>query len=165
MRVKNWVRNALAFLGAAALAASATAQTKVSGTANCKADPATPVAVGDMAGHSFGIGKAQCTWSKFEIGGVAYKDGVSVSMDDINGSKVTSNGYHTATMADGGTTTAHFHGTAKMKDGKFVSGGGTWTFSSGTGKYKGIKGKGTYKGTPNADGTVSYLVEGEYSMP
>ncbi len=38
-------------------------------------------------------------------------------------------------------------------------------FSSGTGKFKSIKGKGTFKGTPNADGTVSFQVDGEYSLP
>jgi hypothetical protein len=165
MRVKNWVKNALVFLGVAALAASAAAEMKTSGTALCKPDPPAPVAVEDMAGHAFAIGKAQCTWTKFEIGGVAYKDGVSVSMDEMNGDKSTSDGYHTATLANGDKTTAHFHGTAMVKDGKFVSGGGTWTFSSGTGKYMGIKGKGTFKGTPNADGTVAYQVDGEYSMP
>jgi hypothetical protein len=159
------IKTALVFLCAAALAASAVAQTKTSGTAQCKGDPPTPVAIGDSEGHFFAIGKAQCTWTKFELGGVAYKDGVSVSTDEINGNKATSNGYHTATLANGDKTTAHFHGTSTSKDGKFVSGGGTWTFSSGTGKFKGIKGKGTFKGTPNADGTVSYQVDGEYTMP
>ena len=159
------IKTALVFLGAAALAASAVAQTKTSGTAQCKGDPPTPVAIGDRDGHSFAIGKAQCTWTKFELGGVAYKDGVSVSMDEINGNKAASNGYHTATLANGDKTTAHFRGTSTSKDGKFVSGSGTWTFSSGTGKFKGIKGKGTFKGTPNADGTVSYQVDGEYTMP
>jgi hypothetical protein len=159
------IKTVFVFLGVAALAASAVAQTKASGTAQCKADPPAPVAVGDSAGHSFAIGKAQCTWSNFEIGGVQYKDGVSVSMDEINGDKSTSNGYHTATLANGDKTTGHFHGTATMKDGKFVSGGGTWTFSGGTGKCKGIKGKGTFKGTPNADGTVTYQVDCEYSLP
>ena len=41
---------------------------------------------------------------------------------------------------------------------------GGWQECKGTGKCKGIKGKGTYKGTPNADGTVSYKVDGEYSL-
>ena len=158
-------KTVLVFLGAAALAASAAAQTKTSGTAQCKADPAAPVEIGDRAGHSFAIGKGQCTWSSFEIAGVQYKDGVSVSADEINGEQATSDGYHTATLANGDKTTAHFHGMATMKDGKFQSGGGTWTFVSGTGKCKGIKGKGTYKGTPNADGTVAYKVDGEYSLP
>ena len=159
------VKTVLVFLGAATLAASAVAQTKVSGTAQCKADPPAPVAIGDKPGHSFAIGKAQCTWTGFAIAGVPYKDGVGVSLDEINGDKSTSNGYHTATLASGDKAAAHFNGTAVMKDGKFVSGGGTWTFTSGTGKCKGIKGKGTFKGTPNADGTVAYQVDGEYSIP
>jgi hypothetical protein len=158
-------KTVLVFLGAAALAASAVAQTKTSGTAQCKADPPTPVEIGDKPGHSFAIGKGQCTWTGFEIAGVQYKDGVSVSADEMNGDKSTSNGYHTATLANGDKTTAHFHGTGTSKDGKFQSAGGTWTFVSGTGKCKGIKGKGTYKGTPNADGTVAYKVDGEYSLP
>jgi len=159
------IKTALVFLGAAALAASAAAQTKTSGTAQCTADPPAPVEIGDKPGHSFAVGKGQCTWTGFEIGGVAYKDGVSVSSDEMNGHKATSNGYHTATLANGDKTTAHFHGTSTMKDGKFASGGGTWTFSSGTGKYKGVRGGGTYKGTPNADGTVAYKVDGEYTLP
>ena len=140
-------------------------QGKASGTAECKVDPLAPVAIGDREGHAFAIGKAECTWSNFAIAGVQYKEGVSVSIDEINGDKSTGNGYHTATLANGDKTTARFQGTATSKDGKFVSGNGTWTFASGTGKYKGIKGKGTYKGTPNADGTVTYQVEGEYTLP
>ena len=159
------VKTILVFLGAAALAASAASQTKASGTAACKSDPPTPVAIGDSEGHSYAIGKAQCTWTKFELGGVAYKDGVSVWTDEIHGDKATSNGYHTATLANGDKAACRFHGTSTAKDGKFVSGGGTWEFTSGTGKLKGIKGKGTFKGTPNADGTVTYQVDGEYTMP
>lgn len=158
-------KTVLVFLGAAALAASAVAQTKTSGTAQCKSDPPAPVEVGDKAGHALAISKSQCTWTGFEIAGVPYKDGLSVSSEEMNGDQSTSNGYHTATLANGDKTTAHFHGTGMSKDGKFVSGGGTWTFSSGTGKCKGIKGKGTYKGTPNADGTVSFKVNGEYTLP
>jgi len=37
--------------------------------------------------------------------------------------------------------------------------------ASGTGKLKGIKGGGTYKGTAGADGSITYAVEGEYSLP
>jgi len=165
MRVKTWVRNALVFLGTAALAASAAAETKTSGTAQCKGDPPSPVEVGDKPGHAFAVNKAQCTWTGFEIAGVPYKDGVSVSMDEINGSKSVGTGYHTATLANGDKAIARFHGTATTKDGKLQSVSGGWAFVSGTGKCKGIKGRGTYKGTPNADGTVTYQVEGEYSIP
>jgi hypothetical protein len=160
-----WVKTVLVFLGAAALATSAAAQNKSTGTAQCKPDPPVPVEIGDKPGHFFAIGKAQCTWSGFEIAGVQSKEGVSLSLDEIHGDKSTGNGYHTATYASGDKTVAHFQGTTTTKDGKFLSGGGTWTYTSGTGKFKGIKGKGTFKGTPNADGTVAYHVEGTYSLP
>ena len=160
-----WSKRVMVFLGAVAFAAAAAAQTKTSGTAQCKSDPPAPVEVGDKPGHALAISKSQCTWTGFEIAGVAYKDGLSISTEEMDGDKSTSNGYHTATLANGDKATAHFHGTGTSKDGKFVSGGGTWTFASGTGKCKGIKGKGTYKGTPNADGTVTFQVDGEYSLP
>ena len=148
------------------VAASLSAQTKTSGTATCKADPPAPVALTDKPNHSFGIGKAQCTWTGFEVAGQPYKDGASTSLDEVTGDAVaTLRGYHTATTSSGDTTTARFQGSGKMKDGKFLSGEGTWTFTSGTGKLKGIKGKGTYKGKPNADGTMGYEVTGEYQLP
>jgi hypothetical protein len=148
------------------VAAGLSAQTKTSGTATCKADPLAPVALTDKPNHSFGVGKAQCTWTGFEVAGQPYKDGTSTSLDEITGDAVvTLRGYHTATTSSGDTTTARFQGSGKLKDGKPLSGEGTWTFTSGTGKLKGIKGKGTYKGKPNADGTMSYEVTGEYQLP
>ena len=45
-----------------------------------------------------------------------------------------------------------------------MSDAGTWSFTDGTGKLKGIQGKGTFKGSPNADGTMTYQVDGEYSL-
>jgi hypothetical protein len=147
------------------VAAGLSAATKTSGTATCKTDPATPVALTDMPNHAFAVGKAQCTWTKFEVAGLPYKDGVSTELEEITGDTISMTGYHTATMSNGDTTTARYQGSAKTKDGKPVSGEGTWTFTSGTGKAKGIKGKGTFKGTANADGSVSYLVDGEYSLP
>ena len=159
------IKTAFVFLAAVAVAATAAAQTKTSGTATCKQDPLTPVAVGDGPGHALAVSKAQCTWSKFEIAGQQSKEGVSVAMEDINGETMTSNGYHTATLANGDKTVARYQGTSTAKDGKLLTGGGTWTYASGTGKFKGIKGKGTYKATPNADGTVTFQVDGEYTLP
>jgi hypothetical protein len=156
----------LLFLGVL-VAVSLSAATKTSGTATCKTDPASPppVALSDQPNHAFAIGKAQCTWTGFSVGGQAYKDGVSTSLNEISGDTSSANGYHVATTTTGDTTVSKFQGSAKLKDGKPVSGGGTWSFTSGTGKLKGVKGKGTYKGTANADGSMSYKVEGEYSLP
>ena len=159
------VKGLLVFLFAVALAATAAAQTKTSGSATCKSDPPSPVALTDKPNHSFAVGKAQCTWTKFEVAGLQSKDGISTSLDEITGDATSFRGYHVATMTNGDTTAVEFRGTGKLKDGKPVSGEGTWTYTSGTGKLKGIKGKGTFKGTGNADGSVTYQIEGEYSLP
>ncbi len=157
---------ALLFLGVL-VAVSVSAATKTSGTAICKPDPASPapVAVSDMPNHSFVVGEAQCTWTGFPVAGQPYKDGVSVSLGEISGDTNSYSGYHVATTTTGDRTVARFQGSAKLKDGKPVSEDGTWNFTGGTGKLKGIKGKGTYQGTPNADGSMSYKVDGEYSLP
>lgn len=160
------VKSLLVFLFAVALAATAAAQTKISGTAQCKPDPSTPVPIGDKPNHSFAVGKAQCTWTKtFDIAGVQVKDGVSVSSDETSGDTTSSHGYHMGAMANGDKFESTFQGKAHSKDGKLASAEGTWTFTDGTGKLKGIKGKGTYKGPANADGSITYQVDGEYQLP
>ncbi len=154
----------ISFLGVL-LAAGLLAETKASGTATCKPNPSTPVALTDKPNHSFMVGQAQCTWTGFEVAGQAYKDGVSTDLDEITGDATSFHGYHVATTASGDTASCSYKGSGKLKDGKPVGGEGTWTFTSGTGKLKGIKGHGTFKGTANADGTMTYKVEGEYSLP
>ena len=156
----------LLFLGVL-VAVSLSAATMTSGTATCTMDPASPapVALTDMPNHAFAVGKAHCTWTGFSVAGQAYKDGVSTSLNEISGDTSTATGYHVATTTTGDSATAKFQGSGKLKDGKNVSDGGTWTFTSGTGKLKGIKGKGTYRGTANPDGTMTYKVTGEYSLP
>jgi hypothetical protein len=156
----------LLFLGVL-VAVNLPAATKTSGTATCKQDPASPspVAVSDNPNHSFVVGKAECTWTGFPVAGQPYKDGVSVSLGEISGDTNSYHGYHVATTTTGDRTVAKFQGSGKLKDGKPVGESGTWTFTSGTGKLKGITGKGTYTGTSNADGSMSYKVEGEYTLP
>ena len=158
-------RFASILLSGVLVAAGLSAQTKTSGTATCKPDPSTPVVVTDQPNHSFMVGRAQCTWTKFEVAGVQYKDGISTDLDEITGDKTSFHGYHVATAANGDTSVSKYQGTGKMKDGKPASGEGTWTFTSGTGKLKGIKGKGTFKGTANPDGSMTYQIEGEYQLP
>jgi hypothetical protein len=160
-------RTALAFLAAVALAAAANAQTKISGTIQCaKADPQHAIEVGDSPGHMIGISKTACTWSKpMEIAGSKTKEGYSVSYDDMTATKDSGHGVHGSTMDNGDKFYVKFQGTGTIKDGGMQTASGTWSFASGTGKLKGIKGKGTYKGTGSADGSATYEVEGEYSLP
>jgi hypothetical protein len=149
------------------VAAALSAATKASGKATCKSDPASPAPVteSEQPSHAFVIGKAQCTWTGFTVAGQDYKEGVSVSLGEISGDANSYHGYHVATTAAGDKSVSRFEGSAKLKDGNPVGESGTWVLTSGTGKLKGIKGKGTYKGTPNADGTMTYTVEGEYTLP
>ncbi|HTY40635.1 MAG TPA: hypothetical protein VMH79_02045 [Thermoanaerobaculia bacterium] len=159
-------RFAVSALGALALAATLSAQTKISGTIQCKPGPVAPVAIGDKPGHAFAVVQSECTWTRpIEIAGVPSKSGVDTVVTEMSGNKSSDRGYHLDTMANGDKFTARFQGTGTSKDGKPVSASGTWSFIEGSGKVKGIKGKGTYKGTANADGTMTNEIEGEYSLP
>ena len=158
----------LALLASLAFAAALPAQTKTSGSVQCaKPDPSYSVEVGDHPGHIYALGKVACTWTKpMEIGGITTKDGIDVAFQEFHGSKSTDNGSHWSTMSNGDKTFVQFHGTTMLdKDGKPQSTSGHWSYTGGTGKMKGIKGKGTYVGKPNADGSVIYDVEGEYTLP
>jgi hypothetical protein len=154
----------LAFLGVLAGSVLA-AQTKVSGTATCKPDPVTAVPRSDNPNRSVAVGRAECTWTGFTLAGVATKSGVSTDFDEMTADGVSFHGYHVAAMANGDSTVAKYEGKAKMKDGKPIGSEGTWAYEGGTGKLKGIQGKGSFKATPNADGTVTYQVDGEYKLP
>src|SRR5215470_12753379 len=158
-------RFALLAVLAFALAAAASAQTKISGTMQCKSQPPSPVPVGDAPNHAVAIVKTQCTWPKpAMIGGVATKDSDDTIVSDMTGDKAADHGYSVGTMANGDKIHVKFGGSSKSKDGKPVSGEGTWSFTGGTGKFQGLKGKGTYKGTANPDGTITYTIDGDSSM-
>lgn len=145
----------------------ASAQTKISGTVQCaKADIHQKADIGDRPNHSFVLSQSQCAWTKpLEIGDTKDTTGVSTAFDELRGNTSHTQGHVVDTMASGDKAFVSYRGTATLKDGVPQSFTGTWTYTGGTGKLKGLKGKGTYKGTPAADGTVSYEVEGEYELP
>lgn len=146
-------------------AASASAQTKVSGTMQCpKAETQQFVPVGDRPEHSLGVEQYKCTWSKpLEIEGAKSKDDVITETNEISGGSVHSHGFSVDTTEGGDKYFTRFQGTATMKDGTLESSKGTWTFNGGTGKLKGIKGKGTYTCAPSGDG-FTCDAEGEYQL-
>ena len=69
------------------LAATAAAQTKMSGKAHCaKADPDYSIDVGDRAGHVLALRKAACTWTEAaEIAGLKTKTGQDVATSEVSG--------------------------------------------------------------------------------
>jgi hypothetical protein len=160
-------RFALLALAAFVVAASASAETKISGELQCKAEPPAPVAIPDKPNHVYAIVKAACTWTKpFDMGGSAVKDGTETISSEMWGEKGSDRGYFAGSTAGGDTYTVKFAGTSHSKDGKPAGNEGTWSFMGGTGKLKGLKGGGKYKSGPaNADGTQTTQVDGEYSLP
>ncbi len=146
-----------------AVASLANAQNKVSGSAQCgKPDVQQKADVPDHAGHMLTLAQMKCTWTKpLEVDGVQDKDGVDSAVGDVRGSMGTSHGYYIDTMANGDKTFVRWQGTDNMKDGTSE---GKWSYAGGTGKFKGLKGGGTYKGKTAQDGTVSFDVEGEYTL-
>src|SRR5262249_28597219 len=139
------------------MAASAAAQTKQSGTAQCKTESEQNMEVGDRPGHALGVSKATCTWTKpMEMAGSQTKEGVDVASAEITGNKLRVHGYHTGTLANGDKFYVRFQGTGTSKDGKPETAEGTWSYTGGTGSLKGLKGKGTYKGKANPDGSITY---------
>jgi hypothetical protein len=146
-------------------AVAASAQTKISGTAQCgKPDPQHMIPVGDRPDHSLGVAQVKCTWTKpMEIAGDKSKDGVSTGTDDISGNTGRAHGFHVSTMDSGDKFFVWYQGTETMKDGALVSHKGNWGFTGGSGKLKGIKGKGTFTCTASGDGS-SCEVEGDYEL-
>lgn len=142
-------------------AAAASAQTKVSGTAQCaKPDPMNAIAVGDRPDHNLFVAQIKCTYSKpMEIGGDKSKGGVSTEMADSTGDNSKARGFHVVTMESGDKVFFSYQGTGTSKDAK-----GNWAINGGSGKLKGIKGKGAYNCTATGDGALSCEVEGEYQL-
>jgi len=146
----------------------ATAQTKASGSLTCtKPDPMHMVEVGDKPGHAMVVNKSACTWSKpMDIGGMQAKEGASTEISEANGPKSNGNGVHWGTVEGGDKYFVRYASSAtSTKEGALEAVSGTWKYTGGTGKLKGITGKGTYKGKGNADGSASFEVEGEWSLP
>jgi hypothetical protein len=157
----------MAFAALILVAASAGAQTKLSGTIQCaKPDQQTAIPVNDRAGHAFVVVKVKCTWTKpIDLGGVASKTGEDTAFSEADGAKSKDSGYDVTTMANGDQFVVRFSGASTLdKNGMPQTQKGTWSFVRGTGKLKGITGKGTFDGRGAADGTVTTAVEGEYQI-
>ena len=138
------------------------AQTKIAGSAQCgKPDVEQKVDVPDHPGHSLAISQMKCTWTKpFEIAGVQSKEGVDSGVADVHAKGANSHGYYVDTMANGDKAFVRWQGRDMEANSE-----GKWTYAGGTGKFKGLQGGGTYKGKRSDDGSVSFDIEGEYTLP
>ena len=141
------------------------AQTKFSGSLQCKLGEQHALEVGDRPGHSLMVYKATCTSPKpMEIAGTQTTEAILTGSNEFSGTKFREHGYAVFTWANGDKSNASFQGSGTVTDG-VVAEEGTSNFTGGTGKLKGIKGKGTFKGKGAADGSTTFEVEGEYELP
>jgi hypothetical protein len=148
-----------------AMAASAAAQNKFSGTCNQgKPEPNYTLTVGDKADHSITLAKVKCIWKSGELGGVALKDEDDTYTSDASGKTSHDKGYGVGTAANGDKYFVRFEGTTNMEKNAPVSATCTWSFAGGTGKLKGLTGKGTCTGKFDATGAAVYDIQGDYQI-
>lgn len=154
-------------LVAIALSGLSLAQTKISGTVKCgKPDQSQKIDIGDTPNHSYAISQGKCTWTKpMTIAGIQSGNDVVSSSVETTSTGATMHGYGLDTMSNGDKFKVRLTSKDVVKDGNTTSSAGTFAFVSGTGKLKGLQGKGTFKGKPDADGSMVFDVEGEYTLP
>jgi hypothetical protein len=165
--VGKMTRYLLLFSCVFAIASSAVAQTKASGTVECgKADPTYTIQVPDEKEFSYIIGQFKCTWTKAStVAGLQSTQNVQVEFDEQKGTsgRSTSSGFTQYTNGD----KAYWTWTGTY-DTKTMLASGTWTYTRGTGKLLGIKGNGTgtckLKTAESGGGSVCEI-KGEYTLP
>src|SRR5262249_1343039 len=94
----------LVWLAALLLAVPATAQTKLSAKVHClKTAPDYSIEVGDKPGYVLMVRKQTCT-EDWKIADLAVKSAQDVATGEMNATTGRDNGYHTATMENGTST-------------------------------------------------------------
>ena len=152
---------------ALALASSALAQTKISGTLDCnKADLSYAIPIPDREGYAFAMNQNKCTWAKgFSIRGLQATEFINTPFNELEGASGRSTAVGLSRFTNGDAAYSRSTGTYDPK-GLTVS--GKWTFTHGTGTLLGLKGGGTYTcKMKSAEPGAGYTCEvaGEYTLP
>ena len=152
---------------ALAIASSATAQTKISGTLDCeKADARHVIQIPEREGFAYVISQFKCAWTKdFSIEGLQSKDYVNTVFGEVLGSTIRITATGATHYVSGDRAYSRSVGT---RDQKKLTSSGKWTYVLGTGKLRGIKGGGTYTcKMKGAEPDAGYICdsEGEYTLP
>ncbi len=160
MEKATWV-----FLVVLALATSAAAQNKFSGSVKCvKPDKDYSIEVGDQPGHVFQIMHVVCVYTKGEFAGIRLKDEADTGFYEMTKDVAHGRFSGLISMANGDKVYISGESTMAMKSGAPQGEQGKATFDGGTGKFKSIKGSGTYKVSFATDGTATVEVAGEYQI-
>jgi hypothetical protein len=160
-------RYLLLFSCAFAIASSAVAQTKISGSLDCdKADPIHSIQVPDRNGFSFVIAQYKCTWTKpLVIEGLESKNNVDVEFYEITGNSLRYLSTAVTYYSNGDKVFSRGTGTTDQKS---LDSSGKWTYTGGTGKLRGIKGGGTAickSKSSESDAGYTCEIESEHTLP
>jgi hypothetical protein len=152
---------------AVALASSAVAQTKITGSIDCgKGDPSYTIPIPDREGFAFVMDQNKCTWPKSgPVEGLQPKELVNTRFIEVTGASSQTTAAGVTRYDNGDKLYTRSTGPGKLKE---LTSSGKWTIVGGTGKLAGIKGGGTYTCTlKSADPGAGYTcdVVGEYTVP
>jgi len=145
----------------------AVAKDKLISEWNCgKASDLHSIDVGDQANHSYAVSQVTCTSVKGEVGGVREREGIATRFTEKIGDTTQWHGVIVVTTENGDKIhyTYANKGPGQLKDGKFQSGSEKWSIVGGTGRFSGAKGEGTCQGKANANGSVTWICEGSYTL-
>jgi hypothetical protein len=110
--------------------------------------------IGDVAGHSYGVGQGHCDAVASRTG---EKSGVFTELQEIWQDSFTTRGHMVVTMENGDKTYYTYEATGNPAKKTALE---KWKMVGGTGKEKGNKGSGTCSGTFNDDGTSDWTCSG-----
>jgi hypothetical protein len=164
MEVKGMRCQLLLFACASAMASSAAADIKVSGSVDCdKADPNYAIPIPDQPGQVFVIEQHKCIWTKpLKIAGSASRENTNIGFIEVTGSGVNVIGVAVTTFENGDKT--FVRDVAKVGPAGSM---GKWRYTGGTGKLQGIKGQGISrcKGKSNEPGgAYTCDITGSYKL-
>jgi hypothetical protein len=160
-------RRLLFIVCALALASSAVAQTKFSGSLDCdKADPRYGIPIPDRPDFAYLVGQNKCTWPKgASVEGLQPKEFINTSFLEVIGASGRTTAAGVTRYDNGDKLYTRSIGTTDLKA---LTVSGKWTFTEGTGKLRGIKGGGTYAcKLKSAESGAGFTcdVKGEYTVP
>jgi hypothetical protein len=160
-------RQLLFIVCALALASSAVAQTKFSGSLDCdKADPRYGIPIPDRPDFAYLVGQNKCTWPKgASVEGLQAKEFINTSFLEVIGASGRTTATGVTRYDNGDELYTRSIGTTDLKA---LTVSGKWTFTEGTGKLRGIKGGGTYAcKLKSAESGAGFTcdVKGEYTVP
>jgi hypothetical protein len=124
------------------------------------------VLINDDRQHSVSLDQRSCTSkAPIEISGLTGTDYISYGVDDVQNQQSVDRGYVVGTMKNGDRYFLKYEGTATMNGNIPEYLEGKWNFTGGSGRLQQLQGGRTYTARPTADGSMEFVIRGNYELP